>query len=597
MPSLSSCLVLLRILVLVTGSTREKEVEANVNDFVWALNGDTVLLNCSHPATSGDTWSQRAANGKESPAPPAVRTATVGSTFTVLMSPSLNGTSYKCILQDFQANRVFESGWNMLLLGEEIRVSCTRRATSCVNIGETLNKHCVVTGLPEPNVTVSKISGRALATRLPLANRSGLTFSDVTLTDRGTYRLAAENVLQEIREDISVRAEEDICWAPVVVSFLISDPIVCLHNVRINFTVKGIPAPNITWSWSTLLSEKITISSHINSIYSDEITSVVMFALEIQNVHRGDSNICMKADNGASPSLQRCVRLNITCDIDPPHVELRDRTESSLSLQISNSLDNSRLQATEYFITYWQSISSVKNLTIKRDHSAQTNVRLIDLNQMAPYNVRVVARNEPYYSRPADHVFATLKENDCRPTLQQVHAQPPMIKWSYICEGSRMLKEITSYVIVYESSTDYRRFSVEKVVTEYSFCELLFNATYNLSVTAVAQNGALRKSNILSVSISKTITAKASPENTGLIAGISVLSTLFVALGLVSIYLLCYNKRSKKQNQKDHSTSGGSASKTSREMMMQSNHLYESAKSLFKGDSKQPSVPDYAQIS
>ena len=285
-----------------------------------------------------------------------------------------------------------------------------------------------------------------------------------------------------------------------------------------------------------------------------------------------------------------------------------------MSLQISNSLDNSRLQATEYFITYWQSISSVKNLTIKRDHSAQTNVRLIDLNQMAPYNVRVVARNEPYYSRPADHVFATLKENDCRPTLQQVHAQPPMIKWSYICEGSRMLKEITSYVIVYESSTDYRRFSVEKVVTEYSFCELLFNATYNLSVTAVAQNGALRKSNILSVSISKTITAKASPENTGLIAGISVLSTLFVALGLVSIYLLCYNKRldmiwhckfslpdppcrSKKQNQKDHSTSGGSASKTSREMMMQSNHLYESAKSLFKGDSKQPSVPDYAQIS
>ena len=99
----------------------------------------------------------------------------------------------------------------------------------------------------------------------------------------------------------------------MVVSFLISDPIVCLHNVRINFTVKGIPAPNITWSWSTLLSEKITISSHINSIYSDEITSVVMFALEIQNVHRGDSNICMKADNGASPSLQRCVRLNITC--------------------------------------------------------------------------------------------------------------------------------------------------------------------------------------------------------------------------------------------------------------------------------------------
>ena len=73
-------------------------------------------------------------------------------------------------------------------------------------------------------MTVSKISGRALATRLPLANRSGLTFSDVTLTDRGTYRLAAENVLQEIREDISVRAEEDICCEFTVILLVVMPP-------------------------------------------------------------------------------------------------------------------------------------------------------------------------------------------------------------------------------------------------------------------------------------------------------------------------------------------------------------------------------------
>ena len=98
-------------------STREKSVLANVNDSVWALNGDTVTINCSHPATSGDIWSQRAPDGTESASPPAVRVPNVGSTLTVSMSPSLNGTSHKCILQDFRGTRVFESGWITLFLG------------------------------------------------------------------------------------------------------------------------------------------------------------------------------------------------------------------------------------------------------------------------------------------------------------------------------------------------------------------------------------------------------------------------------------------------------------------------------------------------
>ena len=232
-------------------------------------------------------------------------------------------------------------------------------------------------------------------------------------------------------------------------------------------------------------------------------------------------------------------------DFDPPLVKVGDRTESSLALEIFDSPDNDRLQATEYFISYWQFTSSVKNLTIQRDPSGQTSVHLIDLNPSASYNVRVVARNEPYYSQPADHVFATLKENDCIPTLRRVHVNPLVIDWTYVCEGSQTLKEITSYVIVYE---DHRRLSVEKVVTEYSFCDLHFNTTYRLSVTAVTQNGVLRTSNILTVLINKyseTTTVKASPDNTGLIAGVAVLGALFVASG-IALYLFCYIRRLAK---------------------------------------------------
>ena len=214
-----------------------------------------------------------------------------------------------------------------------------------------------------------------------------------------------------------------------------------------------------------------------------------------------------------------------------------------MSLQVFDSPDNDRLQATEYFISYWQFTSSVKNLTIQRDPSGQTSVHLIDLNPSASYNVRVVARNGPFYSQPADHIFATLKENDCIPTLRRVRVDPLVINWTYVCEGSQTLKEITSYVIVHESPKDYRQFSVEKVVNEYSFCDLHFNTTYNLSVTAVTQNGAMRKSNVLSVSYTEMTTVKASPDNTGLIAGVAVLGVLFVASGLIALYLFCYIRR------------------------------------------------------
>ena len=90
-------------------------------------------------------------------------------------------------------------------------MNCTNETTSCVKVGETLKKRCVITGLPEPNVTVSKITETALSRRLPSAHLSGLTFNNVALTDRGTYRLTTKNILQEISSDIAVRTGVEIC--------------------------------------------------------------------------------------------------------------------------------------------------------------------------------------------------------------------------------------------------------------------------------------------------------------------------------------------------------------------------------------------------
>ena len=98
--------------------------------------------------------------------------------------------------------------------------------------------------------------------------------------------------------------------APMVDHFGIPDLVVCLQTVRINFTVKGIPTPNV--SWSSLFSERMVISTPINSIKSDAVTLVAASA-QIRNVQRDDSSICIKADNGIFPPLQRCVRLNVTC--------------------------------------------------------------------------------------------------------------------------------------------------------------------------------------------------------------------------------------------------------------------------------------------
>ena len=66
-------------------------------------------------------------------------------------------------------------------------------------------------------------------------------------------------------------------------------------------------------------------------------------------------------------------------------------------------------------------------------------------------------------------------------------------------------------------------------------------------MTAIARNGVLRKSNIMSVSTNKysdeVATGTASSNSTGLIVGVVVLGVLFVTSGLVALYLFCYIKR------------------------------------------------------
>ena len=131
------------------------------------------------------------------------------------------------------------------------------------------------------------------------------------------------------------------------------------------------------------------------------------------------------------------------------------------------------------------------------------------------------------------------------PTLRRQDAESSTltISWSYVCEGSRTLKEIASYLIVYESPNDYRRFGVDKSVIEYSFDDLFSNVTYNFSVTAVARDGAVRTSNILTVYVEKNRGNEVTGAVGSLVAVFVLFGFLVVALGLVALYLLCYIKR------------------------------------------------------
>ena len=212
------------------GTNREKTLARNVDGSMWALNGDSVRLICNDRSTALAVWTRRWRNGTETSINHVI-IANVGSVVTLIMSQSLNGSSYRCRLADRTFSVIFTSGWITFLLGgivyhppslsviaatfllicaDDIRLNCVG-ITPCVNVGDTLKKNCVITGLPEPNVTVSKSAGNLLSKRLPLVDLSGLTFRYLALTDRGTYRLTAKNILEEISTTISVRTGVEIC--------------------------------------------------------------------------------------------------------------------------------------------------------------------------------------------------------------------------------------------------------------------------------------------------------------------------------------------------------------------------------------------------
>ena len=92
-----------------SGATREKSLVRNVDDSIWALNGDFVRLICNDRATAGGVWTRRGRNGTETAINSAL-TANVGSVVTLTMSQSLNGSSYRCRLADDQFSIIFTSG-------------------------------------------------------------------------------------------------------------------------------------------------------------------------------------------------------------------------------------------------------------------------------------------------------------------------------------------------------------------------------------------------------------------------------------------------------------------------------------------------------
>ena len=99
--------------------------------------------------------------------------------------------------------------------------------------------------------------------------------------------------------------------APIVIGMFIPDPIGCLNVALINYTVTGIPAPNITWVHSFGARAVVYTLAESNGI-----TSIVKSILEIEAQRNdGQSSICVEAENGGIPfsGTTRCFRINVTC--------------------------------------------------------------------------------------------------------------------------------------------------------------------------------------------------------------------------------------------------------------------------------------------
>ena len=99
----------------------------------------------------------------------------------------------------------------------------------------------------------------------------------------------------------------------------------CYTSAIVDFTAKGIPAPQITLSPSP--SGRATVGATTVSKDTDGVTSVVKTTLEIRDIRVSDNNtkFCATADNGIPPISAECFQLDVTCmEINIQRVRLTD---------------------------------------------------------------------------------------------------------------------------------------------------------------------------------------------------------------------------------------------------------------------------------
>ena len=101
--------------------------------------------------------------------------------------------------------------------------------------------------------------------------------------------------------------------APVPGRLSIHDPVDCHRTTFINYTVTGIPTPEIRWR--PRLKGRTVVERTILTKASNRITSIATSTMELHDVKRSDGDVqfCIDADNGVSPLSSTCFRINITC--------------------------------------------------------------------------------------------------------------------------------------------------------------------------------------------------------------------------------------------------------------------------------------------
>ncbi|XP_065831886.1 neural cell adhesion molecule 1-A-like isoform X2 [Oscarella lobularis] len=516
---------------------------------LWTLQGNDVLLNCdrSYNRNLRPFWQERLPDGQTTTLYASTQRALVGffsGRITLELknvSQALNGSSYQCYIP---SSWPFRSGWLTILVGDKLSFTCENKsAAACTKIGQTLEKPCEFrSGFPLPSVTVEKLGAQSAA-RVPLVDLDKLTFNAVRLEDRGVYRVRAKNVLEETIVDVAIRPEIDICMAPVPGRLSIHDPVDCHRTTFINYTVTGIPTPEIRWR--PRLKGRTVVERTILTKASNRITSIATSTMELHDVERSDGDVrfCIDADNGVSPLSSTCFRINITCDFDAPQIFLNDQTSNSLTFLIPDERDDeNRLRATEYIVSYWRTTNANESRTIAYDKrpDAPTYVQITALEPDTLYTIELTARNGRYLSESFVGDFSTLRTDDCVPRLRLTELPQARdvlrANWDYVCDGSEPLKRVASYAIDYECNecdvVEYR-VRLRRDQNQYDFRNLRLNVDYNFTLTVATRTGVGKKSDTVTrrISVDKTQPTSAPDVNdmTGIIFAFVTLGVLLAA--------------------------------------------------------------------